>query len=130
MLAAGIEVAFGQDCVMDPWYSLGSADMLEVAHMGLHVAQMTGQEAMKACFNAVTVAPAKILGLADYGLKVGCYADMVVLDAGDAIEAIRLRATRRYVIRRGVVISQSQAARAQLNLSARPSSVDFRLSRQ
>jgi cytosine/creatinine deaminase len=130
MLAAGIEVAFGQDCVMDPWYSLGSADMLEVAHMGLHVAQMTGQDAMKACFNAVTVAPAKILGLADYGLKVGCYADMVVLDAGDAIEAIRLRATRRYVIRRGVVISQSQAARAQLNLSARPSSVDFRLSRQ
>jgi cytosine/creatinine deaminase len=130
MLAAGIDVAFGQDCVMDPWYSLGSADMLEVAHMGLHVAQMTGQDAMKACFNAVTVAPAKILGLADYGLKVGCYADMVVLDAGDAIEAIRLRATRRYVIRRGVVISQSQAACAQLNLSARPSSVDFRLSRQ
>ena len=50
LLAAGVPVAFGHDCVMDPWYSLGSGDMLEVAHMGLHVAQMTGQEAMRACF--------------------------------------------------------------------------------
>ncbi len=54
LLAAGVPVAFGHDCVMDPWYSLGSGDMLEVAHMGLHVAQMTGQEAMRACFDAVT----------------------------------------------------------------------------
>src|SRR4249920_584114 len=54
LLAAGIPVAFGHDCVMDPWYSLGSGDMLEVAHMGLHVAQMTGQDAMRACFRAVT----------------------------------------------------------------------------
>ena len=43
LLAAGVNVAFGHDCVMDPWYSLGSADMLEVAAMGLHVAQMTSQ---------------------------------------------------------------------------------------
>ena len=54
LLAAGVPVAFGHDCVMDPWYSLGSGDMLEVAHMGLHVAQMTGQDAMRACFEAVT----------------------------------------------------------------------------
>ena len=68
LLAAGVPVAFGHDCVMDPWYSLGSADMLEVAHMGLHVAQMTGQEAMRACFRAVTETPAKILGLEGYGI--------------------------------------------------------------
>ncbi|MEX2009356.1 MAG: amidohydrolase family protein, partial [Dongiaceae bacterium] len=54
LMAAGLTVAFGQDCAMDPWYPLGSADMLEVAQMGLHVAQMTGQEAMRACFAAVT----------------------------------------------------------------------------
>ncbi|HEY4542521.1 MAG TPA: cytosine deaminase, partial [Noviherbaspirillum sp.] len=58
LLAAGIDVAFGHDCVMDPWYGLGSGDMLEVAHMGLHVAQMTAQQAMHACFLAVTEAPA------------------------------------------------------------------------
>ena len=55
LMAAGVDVAFGHDCVLDPWYPLGSADMLEVAHMGLHVAQMTGQAAMRACFDAVTV---------------------------------------------------------------------------
>src|SRR5215475_8929540 len=61
LLAAGIDVAFGHDCVMDPWYSFGSGDMLEVAHMGLHVAQMTGVDAMNQCFAAVTTTPARIL---------------------------------------------------------------------
>lgn len=129
MLAAGIAVAFGHDCVMDPWYSLGSADMLEVAQMGLHVAQMTGQDAMRACFQAVTETPAQILGLEGYGLTPGCHADLVILDAGDSIEAIRLRAARRYVIRRGAVISRAPAAHAALDLPGRPAQVDFRLRR-
>ena len=129
LLAAGIDVAFGHDCVMDPWYSLGSGDMLEVAHMGLHVAQMTGQEAMHACFTAVTEAPARILGLEGYGLQPGCHADLVILDAGSTIEALRLRAARRYVIRRGRVVSQSPAAHATLDLPGRPAQVDFRLNR-
>jgi cytosine/creatinine deaminase len=129
LLAAGIDVAFGHDCVMDPWYSLGSGDMLEVAHMGLHVAQMTGQEAMQACFAAVTETPARILGLDGYGLQPGCHADLVILDAADPIEAIRLRAARRYVIRRGKVLSQSPAARATLDLPGRPAQIDFRLGR-
>ena len=71
LMAAGVDVAFGHDCVLDPWYPLGSADMLEVAHMGLHVAQMTGQAAMRACFDAVTTTPARILGLEGYGLAPG-----------------------------------------------------------
>jgi cytosine deaminase len=129
LLAAGIDVAFGHDCVMDPWYSLGSGDMLEVAHMGLHVAQMTGQDAMHACFLAVTQTPARILGLEGYGLQPGCHADLVILDARSTIEAIRLRAVRRYVIRRGNVVSQSPAMRAELNLPGRPELVDFRLDR-
>ncbi|MET3116167.1 cytosine deaminase [Undibacterium sp. GrIS 1.8] len=128
MLAAGIDVAFGQDCAMDPWYSLGSGDMLEVAHMGLHVAQMTGQEAMRACYRAVTETPATILGLEGYGIQVGCHADLVILDAANTIEAIRLRAARLTVIRRGKVISQMPAARASLQLDGRPSQINFRLS--
>ncbi len=127
MLAAGIPVAFGHDCVMDPWYSLGSGDMLEVAHMGLHVAQMTGQAAMRQCFDAITSTPARILGLEGYGLDVGCHADMVILQARDPVEAIRLRATRLTVIRRGQVLAQSPAAVAALQLPGRPSSVDWRL---
>ena len=129
LMAAGIDVAFGHDCVMDPWYSLGSADMLEVAHMGLHVAQMTGQEAMHQCFLAVTETPARILGLDGYGVAPGCHADLVVFDAGSTVEAIRLRAARRVVVRRGVVLSEAPRAHASLHLPGRPSSVNFRLGR-
>ena len=125
LLAAGIPVAFGHDCVMDPWYSLGSADMLEVAHMGLHVAQMTGQDAMRACFDAITSTPAKILGLQGYGIAAGCNADLVLLQARDPIEAIRLRATRLAVIRRGRVIARSPAQQATLSLSGRPATTAF-----
>ena len=129
MLAAGIDVAFGHDCVMDPWYSLGSGDMLEVAQMGLHVAQMTGQDAMRACFEAVTTTPARILGLEHYGIAVGNHADLVLLDAADPVEAIRLRAARRLVMRRGAVIAESPRAHARLNLPGRADSVNFRLNR-
>ncbi|WP_332776527.1 amidohydrolase family protein, partial [Polaromonas sp.] len=110
LLAQGINVAFGHDCVMDPWYSLGSGDMLEVAHMGLHVAQMTSQAAMRQCFEAITRNPARILGLQGYGLESGCHADFVLLQARDPIEAIRLRATRLKVFRRGQLLAESPAA--------------------
>jgi len=129
MLAAGIDVAFGHDCVMDPWYSLGSGDMLEVAHMGLHVAQMTGQDAMRACFTAVTDTPARILGLDGYGVAVGCHADLVLLDAANPVEALRLRAARRLVMRRGEIVAESPRAQARLHLAGRPDGVDFRLGR-
>src|SRR5512134_1372710 len=78
LMAAGVPVAFGHDCVMDPWYALGSADMLEVAAMGLHVGQLTSAAQMRACFDAVTSVPARILGLEGYGLEPGCKADCVL----------------------------------------------------
>ena len=127
LLAAGVTVAFGHDCVMDPWYSLGSGDMLEVAHMGLHVAQMTGQDAMRACFEAVTSAPAKILGLDDTGIEVGKRADMVLLQARNPVEALRLRATRLHVWRAGKQIASTPPATATLSLEGRPQTVDFRV---
>ncbi|MFZ5490159.1 MAG: amidohydrolase family protein [Pseudomonadota bacterium] len=126
LLAAGVPVAFGQDCVMDPWYFGGSGDLLEVAHMGLHVAQMTGQAAMRQCFDAVTTTPARILGLEGYGLEVGCRADLVLLQAGDPVEAIRLRATRLRVIRGGKIVATTPAASARLDLPGRPATVDWR----
>ena len=127
LLAAGVDVAFGHDCVMDPWYGLGSGDMLEVAHMGLHVAQMTGQEAMRQCFDAVTTTPARILGLEGYGIAPGGRADLVLLQAGDVVEALRLRATRLAVVRAGRVVARTPAATASLMLPGRPAQVDFRL---
>ncbi len=125
LLAAGVNVAFGQDCVMDPWYALGSADMLEVAAMGLHVAQMTGLSAMRRCFDAVTVNAARVLGLTGYGLEVGARADMVLLQARSPEEAIRLRAARLAVLRGGRIVARGVPAEMTLDLPGRPTSVDF-----
>jgi cytosine deaminase len=129
LMAAGINVAFGHDCVMDPWYSLGSGDMLEVAAMGLHVAQMTSQDGMRACFDAVTVNAAKILELDGYGIAPGKRADFVLLQARDPIEAIRLRATRLKVFRAGNIVAETPAATARIALPGRPGTVDWRLQR-
>ncbi len=125
LMDAGVKVAFGHDCVMDPWYSLGSADMLEVASMGLHVAQLTGVEQMKSCFRAVTETPAAILGLEGYGLEKGCNADLVILQATDPVEALRLKANRLFVIRRGRIISSSAPVEAELNLPGRPKTQNY-----
>jgi cytosine deaminase len=129
LMAAGVNVAFGHDCVMDPWYSLGSADMLEVAQMGLHVAQMTSRVQMQACFDAVTVNAARVLGLDGYGLAVGNRADFMLLQAHDPVEAIRLRANRLMVVRRGQIVARTPAAIAALNLPGRPPGVDWTLRR-
>ena len=129
LMAAGVNVAFGHDCVMDPWYALGSGDMLEVAAMGLHVAQMTSQDGMRACFEAVTANAAKILDLEGYGIAPGNRADFVLLQARDPVEAIRLRATRLKVFRAGKVVAETPAATAALHLSGRPATVDWSLRR-
>lgn len=125
LLAAGLSVAFGQDCVLDPWYGGGSGDLLEAAHMGLHLAQMNSQAAMRQCFDAVTSAPARLLGLEGYGLEAGCHADFVLLHARNPAEAIRLRATRLAVYRRGQKIASSPAPLSTLALPGRPAGVDF-----
>ncbi len=124
MRALGIPVALGQDCVMDPWYGLGGADMLDVAHMAVHGAPMTSREAIRWAFDAVTEIPARILGLEGYGLEVGANADMVLLQAADPIEAVRLRATRLFVIRRGEVIARTPPRETELSLAGGPSSLD------
>lgn len=123
MQAIGINVGWGQDCVLDPWYSLGTADMLDVAFMGLHVAQMTSPQDMRRCFDMVTINNAKTMGLAGYGLHVGATASLVILDANDPIEALRLRANRLFVIAKGKLISQTPRGDAALTIKGRASLV-------
>ena len=125
MLEAGINVAFGHDCVMDPWYSFGTHDMLDVAHMGLHVAQMTGMSQMSAAFEAVTNNAAKVMRLENYGLQVGCHADIVICEASSAIEALQLRPERLFVIRRGKVIASTEPRVTKLHIQNTESSVSF-----
>ncbi|MBX3530930.1 MAG: amidohydrolase family protein [Rhizobiaceae bacterium] len=126
MLKYGIRVGFGQDCVLDPWYSLGTADMLDVAFMGLHVAQMTSPADMRRCFDMVTTQSAAIMGLEDYGLEVGKKASLVVLDAGDPVEAIRLRAGRLTVVAAGIVVSRRDRAHAKVAFGGREATVSRR----
>jgi len=128
LLAAGVNVAFGHDCAMDPWYGMGSGDMLEVAHMGLHVAQMTSTQGVAQCFDAVTRNPARVLGLEGYGIAEGQRADLVLLQAGDAYEAIRLRAARLLIVRGGQVLARAPERQTALRLPGRPEriSLEFR----
>jgi cytosine deaminase len=93
----------------------------------VHVAQMTGQEAMRACFDAVTSVPARILGLEGYGLAPGGHADFVLLEARDPVEAIRLKATRLAVVRRGKVIARTPSATTTLDLPGRPATTRHRI---
>jgi len=121
---AGITVGFGSDCVMDPWYSLGRADMLDVAFMGLHVGQLSSREDMAWCFQAVTENSAKIMGLDGYGIAVGCNANFNILQAQNSIEAVRLRAHRINIIRQGRVIAANGAISTDLFLEGRPQKVN------
>jgi cytosine deaminase len=126
MLKLGIRVGWGQDCVLDPWYSLGTADMLDVAFMGLHAAQMSSPADMAKCFDMVTNVNAAIMGLDHLGLEVGKRASLVVLDAGNAIEAVRLRPDRLCVVARGKVVSRREKRDAVLSVPGRPASINRR----
>ena len=124
-LNAGLKVAFGHDCVMDPWYPLGSHDMLEVAHMALHCCHMTGIDEMISCFDAVTTNAASILHLDKYGIDHGSNGDLVVLQCKDSIEAIRLKPARLFVVRRGKVISSTKPIKYEINLGLKTEREDL-----
>ena len=125
MSAAGIPVALGHDCVMDPWYGLGTHDMLEVAQMAVHVAQMTGIKEIRTIYDGVTATAASALHLDGYGLEPGCNADLVVLQARSAVEAVRIRPARLMVMRRGRIIAESQPEAVDLKLGDSHQTLDF-----
>jgi cytosine deaminase len=124
LMAAGLNVSFGHDCVMDPWYAMGSGDMLEVGHMAIHVAQMGSLEEKLAIFQALTTNSARTMGLQGYGLDKGCNADLVVLQARDPAEALRLKAVKLAVIRRGRVIARTPARVGELLIDGRRGQID------
>jgi len=94
--------------------------------MGLHVAQMAGADQMRRIFEAVTYNAARVLGLEGYGLGPGCHADVVILQAKSPQEALRLKPTRLFVIRRGQVIAETPPVMSRLDLADETLEVDFR----
>lgn len=104
---AGLNVSLGHDCIQDPWYSLGTGNLLDVASMAVHVGQMTGRAEIQACYEMVTWNGAKTFGLPDYGLYEGGPANLIVLEAKDPIEAIRQRSIPLSVMARGKLLAQA-----------------------
>jgi cytosine deaminase len=124
LMEAGVNVSLGQDCVMDPWYSMGSGDMLEVGQMAIHVGHMAGIADRHRIYDALTVNSARTMGLQGYGLDKGCNADMMILQAADPIEALRLKPTRLAVVRRGKVIARTPPRITALSLDGRAPHID------
>ena len=117
MLKNNINVCFGHDDVFDPWYPLGTANMLQVLHMGLHVCQLMGYGQINDGLKLVTENSAKALGLTDYGIKEGNSANFIVLPAENGFDAVRRQVPIRYSIRHGKVISETQLAKTTIHLS-------------
>lgn len=115
LLAAGVTVSFGQDCVKDTFYPFGSADMLQVALVTAHAAHMSLPHEIEKVFDMITYDAAKILKLENYGLEEGKDADLVILDTFTINDAIRLQPARLFVIKGGKVVAKSQYNR-ELNI--------------
>jgi cytosine/creatinine deaminase len=110
---AGLNVSLGHDCVQDPWYALGTGNLLDVANMAVHVCQMTGLAEIDACYDMVTWGGARTLNLDGYGIGVGNVANLVVLDAGSQYDAVRCRPVVRQVISRGKVVARTEPAQGE-----------------
>jgi cytosine deaminase len=108
LLAAGINVACGQDCVHDTFYPFGQNDPLEIGFLLCHASQMSQPAEILSVMDMVTGNGAKALRGSEFGIAVGAVADLVVLDARDACEAFATRAPRRWVIRKGKLIAETR----------------------
>jgi cytosine deaminase len=126
LLEAGVNVAIGHDSVMDPWYPLGFGDPLQAAFVLAHLGHMSGDAELRTLIDMITVAPAAALGVADYGLRVGGPADLVVFDARSEAEALRLQRPRHLVLRAGQVVAATEPARSVVNWHGVAEEIDFR----
>ncbi|MFI6581377.1 cytosine deaminase [Embleya sp. NPDC050493] len=127
MLAAGVNVAFGHDDVMDPWFPLGTANPIQVAHAGILAAQLSGQDEMDEVFAMVTERAARVLDLGErYGLAVGRPADFLLLPADSPFDVLRRQVRPTRVISRGRVVAETPATPTRLTWPGRaPEDVDF-----
>ncbi|GKR05554.1 cytosine deaminase [Aeromonas caviae] len=126
MLEANINVCFGHDDVFDPWYPMGTANMLQVLHMGLHVCQIMGYEQINDSLKLISCHSARTLNVQDrYGIEVGKPANLLILPVENGFDAVRRQVPVRYSIRHGRVIADTRPAETTLHL-VNPERVDFR----
>lgn len=125
MLGAGINVCFGHDDVFDPWYPLGTANMLQVLHMGLHVCQLMGYRQIDEGLKLITDNSARTFGVEDYGITEGNTANLVILPAENGFDAVRRQVPVRWSIRAGRVIATTQPAKTKIMLGDKAEEIQF-----
>ncbi|WP_063667660.1 cytosine deaminase [Aliivibrio fischeri] len=117
MLANNINVCFGHDDVFDPWYPLGTANMLQVLHMGLHVCQIMGYDQINQGLDLISYKSARTLNIQDnYGIEEGKPGNLIILPAENGFDALRRQVPVRFSIRHGKVISETQPATTTITL--------------
>ncbi|PAD38413.1 cytosine deaminase [Terribacillus sp. 7520-G] len=123
---AGINVSFGHDDIFDPWYPLGTGNMLQVLHMGIHVTQLMGYEQIVNSIDMITANSAKTLHIEDkYGIEEGKPANLIVLEAENEYEAIRKQAAVLYSVRNGEVIAETKPRDTKLTLAGNIERITF-----
>ncbi|MGY5955092.1 Cytosine deaminase [Kosakonia sp. BK9b] len=125
LLAAGINVCFGHDDVFDPWYPLGTGNMLQVLHMGLHVCQLMGYQQIEHGLHLITHNSARTFGLTDYGIASGNPANMIILPVESGFDAVRCQAPVRWSIRQGRIIATTQPAQSWIQTDSGGETVIF-----
>ncbi|QOK25935.1 cytosine deaminase [Cytobacillus oceanisediminis] len=126
LLEAGLNVSFGHDDIFDPWYPLGTGNMLQVLHMGIHVSQLMGYEQIVNSFDLITNNSAKTLNIEDkYGIEEGKPANLIILDSENEYEAIRRQAAVKYSIRNGKVIAETKPSETSVMFGEIKEKVNF-----
>lgn len=117
MLNANINVCFGHDDVFDPWYPLGTANMLQVLHMGLHVCQVMGYDQINNSLDLISTNSARTLNIQDkHGIETGKPGSLLILPAENVFDAVRRQVPVRYSVRHGKVIAETQPATTHIRL--------------
>ncbi|MBT2680516.1 cytosine deaminase [Bacillus sp. ISL-35] len=126
LLEAGLNVSFGHDDIFDPWYPLGTGNMLQVLHMGIHVSQLMGYEQIMNSIDLITTNSAKTLNIEEnYGIETGKPANFIVLAAENEYEAIRKQAAVRYSIREGKIIAETKPSEASIRIGESEENILF-----
>ena len=126
LLAADVNVCFGHDDVFDPWYPLGTANMLQVLHIGLHVCQLMGYDDIKQSLKLITENSATTLNIrARYGIEVGKPANLIILPASNGFDAVRRQPRVQYSIFNGSIIARTEPASTTIHLD-QDEEVDFK----
>lgn len=126
LLEAGVNVSIGSDNIMDPFNPLGKGSMLGAINFLAHTGHLTGEEDMSKLFDMITDGAAVTFNDSDYGIEISNKADLIILDAKDEKEAIRLNSECLYVIRNGKVILETNPAVREVRLGGDRFQIDFK----